>query len=58
MYAKRGVIYKYVERWFTAVGEKLEEYYYDPLNMWNIDKLGFGIGEEQAIKVLVYLDSI
>jgi hypothetical protein len=26
--------------------------------MWNIDKSGFGIGEEQAMKVLIYLNSI
>jgi hypothetical protein len=26
--------------------------------MYNMDESGFGIGEEQAIKVLVYLDSI
>jgi hypothetical protein len=53
---KEGATYEHVERWFTAVGEKLEEHHYDPSNMYNMDESGFGIGEEQAIKVLVYLD--
>ena len=34
----------------------LQEYKYLPADMWNIDKLGFSIGEEQAIKVLIYLN--
>jgi hypothetical protein len=55
---KEGATYEHVERWFTAVSEKLEEHHYDPSNMWNMDKSGFGIGEEQAIKVLIHLDSI
>jgi hypothetical protein len=47
-----------MERWFTTVGGKLDEHHYDPSNMYNIDKSGFSIGEEQAIKVLIHLDSI
>jgi hypothetical protein len=35
----------------------VQEYKYDPVNMWNMDESGFGIGEEQAVKVLVHIDS-
>lgn len=51
-----GASYEHVERWFNAVASKVEEHAYEPSNMWNMDESGFGIGEEQAIKVLVYLD--
>jgi hypothetical protein len=55
---KEGATYEHVERWFSAVASKYEEHHYRPEDMWNIDEAGFGIGEEQAIKVLVYLDSL
>jgi hypothetical protein len=35
----------------------LEEYSYKPEDIWNMDGPGFGIGEEQVFKVLVYLDT-
>src|SRR5436305_514701 len=54
---KEGATYEHVKRWFDTVGTILEEHKYDPADMWNMDESGFGIGEEQAIKVLVHLDS-
>jgi hypothetical protein len=45
-----------VERWFNAVTELYIEYDYLPGNVYNMDEAGFGIGEEQSIKVLIYLD--
>lgn len=35
----------------------LQKYKYNPTDIWNIDEAGFSIGKEQAIKVLVYIDS-
>jgi hypothetical protein len=54
---KEGATYEHVKRWFDAVGEMFQEYKYNPADMWNMDESGFGIGEEQALKVLVHLDS-
>ena len=57
-YARRdGASYEHVERWFRAVASKFEEHSYEPSNIWNMDESGFGVGEEQSIKVLVYLDA-
>ena len=46
-----------VRCWFDAVASKFRDYYYDPLNVWNMDESGFSISEEQAIKVLIYLNA-
>lgn len=54
---KEGATYEHVERWFSAVASKFEEHKYRPEDIWNMDESGFGVGEEQAMKVLVYLDS-
>jgi hypothetical protein len=54
---KEGATYEHVKRWFDAVGEMLDEHKYDPANMWNMDESGFGISEEQAMKVLIHIDS-
>jgi len=54
---KEGATYEHVKRWFDAVGAMLQEHKYNPADMWNMDESGFGIGEEQAMKVLVHLDS-
>ncbi|KAI1003195.1 hypothetical protein K3495_g5010 [Podosphaera aphanis] len=35
----------------------LRDHKYSPTDIWNIDDSGFGIGEEQAMKVLVHLGS-
>jgi hypothetical protein len=35
----------------------LGEYSYEPEDIWNMDESGYGIGEEQVFKVLVYLDT-
>jgi hypothetical protein len=53
---KDGASYEHVERWFRAVASKHAEHQYDPSNMYNMDESGFGVGEEQAMKVLIYLD--
>lgn len=53
-----GATYERVERWFNAVASQFEEYKYDLSNVWNMDESGFGIGEEQAMKVLIHLDSV
>lgn len=45
-----------VKRWFNTVKEKFAEHTYDLSNIWNINKSGFGVGEEQAIKMLIYLN--
>jgi hypothetical protein len=34
-----------------------KEHKYNPADMWNMDDLGFGISKEQAIKVLINLNS-
>lgn len=54
---KDGASYAHVERWFDAVASKMEEHAYLPMNIWNMDESGFGVGEEQIMKVLVYLDA-
>jgi hypothetical protein len=54
---KDGASYEHVQRWFSAVVSMYTEYRYDPQNIWNMDESGFGIGEEQAMKVLIYLDN-
>jgi hypothetical protein len=54
---KEGATYENARRWFDAVEVMQEEYSYRPDDIWNMDESGFGIGEEQAFKVLVYLDS-
>jgi hypothetical protein len=54
---KEGASYEHVERWFDAVVSKYVEHQYRPSDIWNMDESGFGIGEEQTMKVLVYLDS-
>ena len=51
-----GATKERVKRWFDAVEEKFAEYTYDLSNVWNMDESGFGVGEEQAIKVLIYLN--
>jgi hypothetical protein len=53
---KEGASYEHVKRWFDAVDSKFQEHAYDPSNVWNMDESGFGVGEEQSMKVLVYLD--
>lgn len=53
---KDGASYEHVQRWFDAVSSKYAEHKYQPSDIWNMDESGFGIGEEQAMKVLVYLD--
>jgi hypothetical protein len=53
---KEGATYENVKRWFDAVAA-MYEHSYDPCNIWNMDESGFGIGEEQIMKVLVYLDA-
>jgi hypothetical protein len=55
---KDGATYEHVERWFCAVASKFEEHHDKPEDVWNMDELGFGIGGEQAMKVLVYLDNV
>ena len=51
-----GATYERVERWFIAIKAKFEEHDYDLSNVWNMDESGFGIGEQQAMKVLIHLD--
>jgi hypothetical protein len=46
-----------VKRWFDAVAAMYKQHSYDPCNIWNMDESGFGIGEEQIMKVSVYLDA-
>ena len=53
-----GAIYKRVQCWFNAVASQIEKYKYKFSDIYNMDKSGFGVGEEQAIKVLIYLDSV
>jgi hypothetical protein len=53
---KIGASFANVGRWFDAVALMYEQHSYDPSNIWNMDESGFGIGEEQSMKVLVYLD--
>ena len=54
---KEGATFENGRRWFDAVEAMLEGYSYRPEDIWNMDESGFGIGDEQAFKVLVYLDS-
>jgi hypothetical protein len=54
---KEGATFENGKRWFDAVGAILEKYLYQPEDIWNMDESGFGIGEEQVFKVLVYLDT-
>lgn len=35
----------------------MEEHAYLPSDIWNMDESGFGVGEEQIMKVLVYLNA-
>jgi hypothetical protein len=52
-----GASFANVRRWFNAVEAMLEEHSYEPQDIWNMDESGFGIGQEQVFKVLVYLDN-
>ena len=47
-----------MECWYNAIKEQLIIYDYNLLNIWNIDKSGFGINKKQVIKMLMYLDNI
>jgi hypothetical protein len=53
---KEGASYEQVKRWFDAVLAMYEDHKYEPSNIWNMDESGFGIGDEQATRVLIYLD--
>jgi DDE superfamily endonuclease/Tc5 transposase DNA-binding domain len=53
-----GATQERVKRWFNAVEAKFAEHAYDLSNVWNMDESGFGVGEEQASRVLIYLDKI
>jgi hypothetical protein len=53
---QEGATFENGRRWFDAVEAMLEEHRYRPEDIWNMDESGFGIGEELAFKVLVYLD--
>jgi hypothetical protein len=54
---RNGASYEPVKRWFDAVASLYEQHQYKPSNIWNFDESGFGVGEEQAMKVLTFLDS-
>lgn len=54
---KDGATYEHVKGWLAAVDTMLREHEYDPADMRNMEESGFGIGEEQAMKRLVHLDS-
>lgn len=45
-----------MKRWFDTVAVLIEGYHYKQKDIWNMDKSGFGIGEEQATKVLYTID--
>jgi hypothetical protein len=49
---QEGATFENGRRWFDAVEAMLEEHRYRPEYIWNMDESGFGIGEEQAFKVL------
>ena len=48
-------IFVIIKRWFDAMAEKYQEQQYEHDNIWNMDESGFGIGELQTTKCLVYL---
>jgi hypothetical protein len=52
-----GASYENVKRWFDAVASLYEQHHYSPSNIWNFDESGFGVGEEQVMKVLTFLDT-
>ncbi len=52
-----GASYENVRRWFDAVATLYEQHHYEPSNVWNFDESGFGVGEEQVMKVLAFLDT-
>jgi hypothetical protein len=54
---RAGATYENVKRWFDAVASLWERHRYDPKDVWNMDESGFGVGEEQTMRVLVYLDT-
>jgi hypothetical protein len=54
---KDGASYETVKRWFDAVASLYEQHRYAPSNVWNFDESGFGVGEEQVMKVLTFLDT-
>ena len=51
-----GATHEKVNRWFDAIEEKFQEHSYNLSNVWNMDESGFGVGEEQAMKVLIHLN--
>jgi hypothetical protein len=53
---KDGAAYEHVKRWFDAVAALMEGYEYELKDIWNMDESGFGIGEQQAVKVLYTID--
>lgn len=50
-----GATFDIVKRWFDAMEGKVQERKYEHRNMWNMDESGFGIGESQTTKCLIYL---
>lgn len=46
----------YVKRWFDDVVAMRVGYQYEEKDIWNMDESGFGIGEQQAVKVLYTID--
>ncbi|KAF2228360.1 hypothetical protein EV356DRAFT_458285, partial [Viridothelium virens] len=44
--------------WFNAVALQVAKHKYHLLDMYNINKLGFSIKEEQTIIVLIHLNNI
>lgn len=53
---KDGASYEYVKRWFDAVAALMIGYSYEQKDIYNMDESGFGIGEQQAVKVLYTID--
>jgi hypothetical protein len=45
-----------VKRWFDDVEAVMSGYQYELRDIWNMDESGFGIGEQQAVKVLYTID--
>ncbi|KAF2228371.1 hypothetical protein EV356DRAFT_458147, partial [Viridothelium virens] len=43
---------------FNAITLQVAEHKYHLLDMYNINKLGFGVGKEQTIIILIYLNNI
>ena len=49
----RAISYDNIKPWFDAVVEQFVEHQYSPKHIYNMDEVGYGIGESQSSRALI-----